>query len=173
MLLDKRSELADAVAIDGAAGASWVNVGSVYDLRNVAPHGVSGEGDNITIDLGPAEVFLVVAAPVDILSTVGAGTLTLRVVSDAVTTPDVSTASVHLTTKAFVTNTAAGTTGLPAGTVLLAIRLPTGVAYERYLGIQILRTTNAVATGAVLDAFVTTEARRWRAYADALNGPVD
>lgn len=171
MLLDERNEFCDATSVVGAAGASWVNIGDQIDLRNVAPHGVSGEGDNITIDLGPTDIFLVMTVASSIITAGAAGTVTFRVVSDAVQTPDVSTATVHFTTKAFVTD-GDDANELDANAVILAIRLPTGVPYERYLGIQVLRTTTDL-TGGAVNAFLTTEARRWRAYADAIQGPVD
>lgn len=173
MLLDERNELADAASIIGAAGAAFVNVGDTIDLRGgVAPHGVSGEGDNITLDLGPSDIFLVVTAQTSIITGGAAGTVTFRIVSDSTGTPDVSTASVHFTTKAFVTD-GDDANELDAGATIIAIRLPTtNVPYERFLGIQVLRTTTDL-TGGSINAFLTTDARRFRFYADAINGPVD
>ena len=53
---------------------------------------------------------------------------------------------------------------MTAGTTLMAIQLPQeGTAYERYIGIQQVTGTAAFTAGKV-NAFLTEDVARWKAY---------
>jgi hypothetical protein len=52
--------------------------------------------------------------------------------------------------------------------VLFAVPLPLeGNAYERYLGILQVTGTTAISAGAI-NAFLTFDVQKWKAYADAI-----
>lgn len=72
-------------------------------------------------------------------------------------------ATVHLVTGAIAV------ASMTAGAVLFAGSLPMeGNAYERYLGV--LQTTAVAAfTAGKINAFLTHDVARWKAYADATN----
>lgn len=145
MILDKRNEFADAVALNtGGAGTyligDQIDLGAARDIGNGQP------------------VYLVIT--VDTLPTSsGSATAQFSLASDA--SASIATdgsASVHFQTKAFAISEMA------AGTVLAAVALPTeGVAYERYVGI--LQTTGTAAfTGGKINAFLTHDVAKWKSY---------
>jgi hypothetical protein len=146
MILDKRNEFCDAVALNtGGAGTyllgDQIDLGTARDVGNGQP------------------VYLVIT--VDTLPTSANSTATAQfsLASDA--TAAIATdgsATVHLQTKAFAISEMA------AGQVLAAIALPMeGVAYERYLGI--LQTTGTQAfTGGKINAFLTHDVAKWKSY---------
>lgn len=149
MILDERTEFCDATALNtGAAGTyllgDQIDTSVVRDLGNGQP------------------IYLVIT--VDTLPTsAGAATAQFTLASDdSASIATNGTASVHFVTKAFAISEMA------AGTVLAAVALPMqGVAYERYVGI--LQTTGTAAfTGGKINAFLSTDVARWRAYADAI-----
>lgn len=149
MILDERTEFADAVALNTGAAGTYL-IGDQIDL---------GAAQR---DVGNGEpLYLVIT--VDTLPTSGgAATAQFTLASDdssAIATN--GTASVHFVTKAFAIS------DMAAGTVLAAVALPIqGVAYERYLGI--LQTTGTAAfTGGKVNAFLTHDVAKWKAYADA------
>ena len=149
MILDARNEFCDATALN-TGGAGTYLIGSQIDL-------------SVARDIGSGEApYLVIT--VDTLPTSGGSataTFTLASDSSASVATDGS-ASVHYVTKAFAISEMA------AGTVLACVKLPAeGVAYERYLGI--LQTTGTAAfTGGKVNAFLTCDAAKWKAYADAI-----
>lgn len=153
MILDKRTEFADAVALNTGAAGTY-NIGDVVDLR-----GSAGVNPNVTIDLGTAtdDLYLVVLVATTATSA-GSATGTFRLVSDDTGTPNTSTASVHAVSATFPV------ASMTAGTVLMATKLPAG-SYERYLGIQQITGTAAFTAGAI-DAFLTNDPNLWRHYAD-------
>jgi hypothetical protein len=145
MILDKRNEFCDAVALNtGAAGTyllgDQIDLGTARDVGNGQP------------------VYLVIT--VDTLPTSGgAATAQFALASDATAAIATNgTATVHLLTKAFAISEMA------AGQVLAAIALPMeGVAYEQFLGI--LQTTGTAAfTGGKVNAFLTNDVAKWKAY---------
>ena len=149
MILDKRTEFADAVALNTGAAGTYL-IGNQIDL------------DAAQRDVGNGEpLYLVIT--VDTLPTSGgAATAQFTLASDdSASIATNGTASVHFVTKAFAISEMA------AGTVLAAVALPIqGVAYERYLGI--LQTTGTAAfTGGKVNAFLTHDVAKWKAYADA------
>jgi hypothetical protein len=150
MILDERTEFADAVALNTGAAGTYL-VGDQIDLGAVVR------------DIGVGEpLYLVIT--VDTLPTSG-GSATAQFTlasDDSASIATNGTASVHFVTKAFAISEMA------AGTVLAAVALPmAGVAYERYLGI--LQTTGTAAfTGGKINAFLTKDVSRWKAYPDAI-----
>lgn len=145
MILDKRNEFCDAVALNTGAAGTYL-VGDQIDLGTAR-------------DMGNGEpMYLVIT--VDTLPTSGgSATAQFTLASDA--SASIATdgsATVHLQTKAFAISEMA------AGTMLAAIALPMeGVAYERYLGV--LQTTGTAAfTGGKINAFLTHDVAKWKSY---------
>lgn len=149
MILDERTEFADALALS-TAGTAAVNIGDVIDLsvaRNIA--GV------------PKPLYLVIQVTTTVAG--ASGGVTFALVSDSVNPPLVDgTQTVHWQSKALPT------AGLTAGTVVAVVPLPgEPPAYERYLGIQQTSAGSAASAGAV-NAFLTAVPKQWKAYADAV-----
>lgn len=157
MILDERTEFCDAALLNTGAAGTY-NLGDVIDIGAAAR------------DIGTgADLFLVIQVDTGIAAG-SAGTVRFDLVSDA-QDPFLTngTQSIHYSTPAFVTGTGTGTTTLRAGVTLAVIALPMeGVAYERYLGIQQVTGTAAITAGRI-NAFLTPDPSRWRAYADAIN----
>lgn len=148
MILDKRNEFADAVALNTGGAGTYV-IGEQIDLGTAVNVGA--------VD----ELYFVVNVDTGIAAG-SAGTVTFQLVSadnDALTTNPV----VHYQTAAFTTGTGTGTGALKAGTVLAAIKLPQGFDYKRYLGIRQVTGTAAITAGKV-NAFLTPDIAMWRAY---------
>lgn len=155
MILDERTEIADATSI--AAAASTAVVGDVIDL-GAAPYDL-GDGANIWMVCQVDTAF--VAA--------GAGTIQFFVVSDALTTlggGTVAGSTLHFATGALVT-AASTPVGQRAGDTLFAIALPYGT-YERYLGVLCTIATQTVSAGKV-NIFITEDIAKWFPTADAVN----
>lgn len=151
MILDKRNEFCDAVSLN-TGGAATYNIGDVIDLGAARDLG------------GDQALYLVIN--VDTGITAGsAGTVAFQLVSDGTDTIATNgTQTVHAVSPAFVTGTGTGTTTLAAGTRLMAVQLPMeGNAYERYLSVQQVTGTAAITAGKV-NAFLTTDVARWKAY---------
>jgi hypothetical protein len=145
MILDKRNEFCDAVALNTGAAGTYL-LGDQIDL-------------GVARDMGNGEpMYLVIT--VDTLPTSAAGTATAQftLASDDSASISTSTSTVHLLTKAFAISEMA------AGQMLAAIALPMeGVAYERYLGL--LQTTGTQAfTGGKINAFLTHDVAKWKSY---------
>lgn len=147
MILDERTEFADAATPTGAAGTQ--NVGDVIDLevaRDV------GSGHPIYLYV------LVTVAPT------GADTVEFRLVSDSTEVPSTDgSESLHWTSGAVAI------ADLPVGTVYM-IALPLeGVDYERYLGFQVANVGASSLASLEVSAGLTLDPRKWEAYADAVN----
>jgi hypothetical protein len=157
MILDERNEFCDATALN-TGGANTYVIGDQIDLGTAAR------------DIGNGQVpYLVISTAVGI-NAAAAGTVTFQLVSAddaALTTNPV----VHAQSAAFVTSTTTGNAGgtLAAGTTLMAMAVPMeGLAYKRYLGIRQVTGAQAITAGAV-NAFLTPDVAKWKAYADAIN----
>jgi hypothetical protein len=150
MILDERTEFADATALN-TGGAGTYNVGDVIDTR------AASIDPNVTKDHEGSEMYLVIRVATTATSG-GSATGAFRLVSDAVATPDTSTATVHYTSGAIPV------ASLTAGATIAAVRLPSG-SYERYIGVQQITAVAAFTAGAI-DAFLTADPALWRAYAD-------
>lgn len=142
MILDERNEFADAVALNTGAAGSYL-IGDVIDL-------------SIGRDLGgDRAVYLVVT--VDTAATSG-GSATLQI--NLVTDDNAGLSS----PTTVVSSAAVPVASLTAGKTVMAVQLPMeGTAYERYLGIQQVTGTAAFTAGKV-NAFLTMDVARWKAY---------
>lgn len=148
MILDKRSEFADAVSCNTGAAGTY-NIGDVIDL-------------GVARDLGgDMATYLVVTVDTGITTAGSAGTVAFQLVSDGTDTIATNgTQTVHAVSAARAT----GASAIAAGTVLFAVQLPMeGTVYERYLAVQQVTGTTALNAGKV-NAFLTTDVARWKAY---------
>lgn len=149
MILDEYGEFCDATALNTGGAASYL-IGDVIDLGSTTQDLAGGE-----------DLYLVIQ--VDTTATSGgAATGQFHLASDAAAAIAVDgTASYHFSTSAIAVAT------LVAGYQIACVKLPSGT-YERYLGI--LQTTAVAAfTAGKVNAFLTKNAKTWRAYADATN----
>ena len=151
MIIDKRNEFCDAVPLSTQASGSTALLGDQIDLT-------------VARDVGNGcAPYLVITVDTPPTSGTSAATAKFTLASDAAAAIATNgSASVHFETKAFAISEMA------AGQVLAAVKLPMeGVAYERYLGI--LQTTGGEAfTGGKINAFLTMDVAKWKAYDDAI-----
>ena len=148
MILDKLAEFCDATAVNTGGVASYL-VGNVMDL-----------GAN-TRNIGSGQpTYLVINVDTSIASATGTFKFSLCSDAQAAIAVDASQ-TIHLTVGPFA---AAGAT---AGTTLACVALPTGVTYERYIGI-VQETITAAATAGKINAFLTCDPTGWTAYANAI-----
>lgn len=153
MILDERTELADALALNTGATGTY-NLGDVIDTHGpTIGHGAAG---NLTRNF-EADLFLVVRVATTATSG-GAAIAQFRLASDDVSALSTTTASVHFTSAAWPV------ASMTAGRVLMCVPMPQG-AYERYIGIQQI-TGTAAFTGGAVDVFLTNDPSAFRAYAD-------
>jgi len=156
MILDERNEFADAASV--AAVASTALIGDVIDL-------------SVARDIGNGEApYLVITTDTEIITGGSAGTISFSLASDAqAAIATDGSASVHFSTTDFVTDDAAANSDqLNAGGVIACVKLPVeGVVYERYLGILCTIATTTVTAGKI-NAFLTCDPAKWKAYADAI-----
>lgn len=151
MLMDERTEFADATALNTGAAGSYL-VGDVIDLDpcEVSP--------NVVQDLQGSELFLVIQVATPPTSG-GAATAAFSLASDAQAAIAVDGSQTeHFRTKAF------SIAEMAAGAILACVKLPRG-SYERYLGV-VQTTAVAAFTGGAINAFLTADPAIWKAYAD-------
>jgi hypothetical protein len=157
MILDERTEFADAVSVAAAAGTALI--GDVVDTSVIRDHG-----------RGKPPIYLMITTDTEIITGGSAGTIQFALVSDAAAAIATDgSASVHFLTKAFVTDDAAvNDAELNAGGVIACVALPMeGVPYERYLGILAIIATTTVTAGKI-NAFLTMDPARWKAYPNGI-----
>lgn len=156
MIQDERNEFADAASVAAAAGTALI--GDVIDLGDVSNR--PGDGQPL---------YLVITVDTEIITGGTAGTINFKLASDAqAAIATDGSATVHFQTRDFVTDdSAANDAELDAGGVVAAVALPMD-EYERYLGILATIGTTTVTEGAI-NAFLTPDVSRWKAYADAAN----
>ena len=156
MILDKLTEFADAQSVVGTAGAT-INVGSQIDLGSAR-------------DIGAGQpMYLVINVDTSIITGGAAGTIAFQLASDSTASIATNgTQTIHYTSKAFVTDDDA-LNELDAGETAVIIALPMeGVAYEQFLGVQAAIGTTDTTAGKI-NAFLTHDPSKWKAYADATN----
>ena len=148
MIIDKRTEFADAVALNTGAAGTYL-IGNVIDLEKTG------------LDMGQGEpVYLVIS--VDTAATSGgSATAAFTLASDAqAAIATDGSATVHFKTDAVPV------AQLVTGKQITMVALPAGT-YERYLGI--LQTTGTAAfTAGKVNAFLTPDVSKIKAYANAL-----
>jgi len=159
MILDERTEFADATSV--AAGAGTALIGDVIDLGSV------------TRDIGSGQpVWLVITVDTEIITGGAAGTLKFQLASDAqAAIATDGTATVHYDTGTFVTDdAAANAVEMNAGEIICAIALPTqGKVYERFLGILAVTAVTTTTAGKI-NAFLTlNQPRGKRHYPEGAN----
>lgn len=148
MILDELTEFCDATALNTGAAATY-NLGDIIDTGSVSR------------DIGTGEDLYVVIQVDTTATSGGSATADFKLVSDSTTSIATDgTATLHLSSGAIAVAT------LVAGYTILAARLPSGT-YERYLAVQ---QTTAVAafTAGKVNAFLTKDIAKWKAYPDAL-----
>lgn len=147
MILDERSELADATTIATATGRTLH--GDVIDLGINTRH--AGE-----------ELYFVVQITAPVTSA-GAATVAFELSSDSQANIAVDgTASLHFATGPIPKAT------LIAGFVALSTKLvQRAQPYERFVGL-ITNVGTAALTGGACNAFLTHKPSQWRAFADAI-----
>lgn len=157
MIIDERTEFADAASVAAAAGTALI--GDVIDLGTVAR------------DIGQGQAaWLVITCATSIITGGTAGTVQFKLSSDAqAAIATDGTATDHYASKLFVTDDDIPNE-LDAGEVILAIPLPVeGPVYERYLGILCVTATTTTTAGAI-NAFITLDPPRTdRLYNDGAN----
>lgn len=147
MILDERTEFADATALS-TAGAGTTNIGDQVPL-SVARN----------IGSPPRPLYLVIQV---VAAVTGATSVAFQLVSDTSSPPLVDgTQTIHWLSKALVP------ASLLANTVVAVIPLPgEPPAYETILGVQAVIVGTAAA-GSV-NAFLTHDPKQWKAYPDAI-----
>lgn len=157
MILDERTEFADAVSVANAAGTDLI--GDVIDMEVVR-------------DIGNGQpVYLVITTDTEVITGGVAGTIKFQLASDAqAAIATDGTATVHFDTGTMVTDDAAlNDARLNAGGVIAVIALPLeGAVYEQFLGILAVVATTTVTAGNI-NAFLTLDPYGWKAHADAVN----
>jgi len=158
MILDERTEFADAVSI--AAVASTALIGDVIDLT-------------VARDIGDGQpVYWVVTTDTEIITGGSAGTIAFQLVSDAQAAIAIDgSATVHIDTGTFVTDDAAANDAkMNAGGIIFCGALPLeGHVYERYLGVLAVIATTTVTAGKINSFLTLDPARTLKTYADAVN----
>lgn len=147
MILDTLNEFCAATALNTGGAGSYL-LGDQIDL-GAAQRSIGGDGTALYL------VIQVATLP----TSGGAATAAFSLASDATASIAVDGSQTeHFRTRAFTI------AQMAAGTVLAAIQLPgEGPLYERFLGI--VQTTAAAAfTGGAINAFLTTDVARWKAY---------
>lgn len=150
MIIDDRLEMCDATALN-TGGADTYLIGSQIDLLAAG------------LDIGNGEpLYLVIQIDTAVDSASDNTTQEFILASDdSASIATDGSATVH-----FSTGTLAQTAIDAAGDLVCAVALPMGT-YERYLGI--LHTTGtAAATAGKINAFLTRDVAKWKAYADAI-----
>lgn len=147
MILDERTEFADAVALNTGAAGTY-NVGDIID-------------SSVARDLGQKPVYLVIQVTTAVTS-VGAATVSFQIASDATSTISTTTQTIHYTSMAIPK------ASLVAG-YQLVIPLPAEMpAYERYLAVQQITGVAALTAGAI-NAFLTLDPNGNKSYPDGAN----
>lgn len=156
MILDERTEFADAASVAAAAGTALI--GDVVDVGDI--------GANIGVS---SDLWFVITTATEIITGGAAGTIRFQLASDAQAAIAVDgSATVHFDTGTLVTDDAAANDSrLNAGGVIAAVKLPYGT-YERYLGVLCITATTTTTAGAI-NAFLTPTLAANKHYPDAAN----
>lgn len=145
MFVDSQCEFSNAQAVTSTAIST-----NVIDLGD----------DNTLQDIGAGQpLYLVVLTQTAATDVSSDATLAVTLESDS-TANLATSATVHYTT-----GTLAFGAFSPAGTVLAAVRLPSG-SYERYLGVRYTVASGPLTAGN-FDAFLTTDYGKFLSYANA------
>ncbi len=158
MILDELLEFADDVSVAAAAGCALI--GDVIDLGATSRDVGNGEPLYLVIQTGSEEIITAGAA----------GTIQFDLVSDSLATLGagvLADCTTHFSTGTLVTDDAAvNDDRLNIGGTIAVVALPYGT-YERYLGI-LCTTATTTTTAGKINAFLTKDVAKWKAYADAI-----
>ena len=149
VFIDKLTEFADAVAATTVSGSGTTNIGSSVDLGAPDPGDPAAGSDlYLHIEVGTAIT--------------GSGTATsFQLVSDSGSTIATDgSATVHVKTDDFDVSASA----LTAGLRILTVKLPSGLAYQRYLGVQAV--SDAALSAGTINAYLTPNPQMQRHYPD-------
>lgn len=151
MILDERTEFADATALNTGAPASFL-IGDVIDLGSVAR------------DIGDGSPLFFVVSVDTAVTSAGAATVQFSLASDAQAAIAVDgSQTTHFASAAIPKAT------LIAGYTAVIVALPPeGAVYERFLGL-VQTTGTAALTAGKVNAFLTKNAAKYRAYPDAVS----
>lgn len=151
MILDELTEFLDATALNTGAAGTYL-IGDVIDTTHASIR-----------DLGDGEELYLVIQVTTAVTSGGAATVQFQLASDAqAAIATDGSATIHYQTIAIPKAT------LIAGYAAAIVALPRGAVYERYLGILQITGTAALTAGAV-NAFLTKDPSKYRAYPDATN----
>ena len=146
MILDERTEFCDATSAVLAFGATGAILGDVVDLGATPTLRDIGNGETIYLVIQVTTTF------------VGAtSTTTFELASD-------STANLATSRTTHWISSAIPVATLVAG-YTIAVAVPPGLTYERYLGLWETVGTANVTAGAV-NAFLTHDIAKWAPYSD-------
>ena len=146
MISDKLTTFLASTNLNTGAAGSYI-IGDVVDL---------GDAGNRLHDVD--DLYLVILCD-EVVVSGGATNLTFSLVTD--TDPTLATPVV------IVAGPAVAKASFVDGYRYIAVALPKGAPYERYIGIQQTTATTAVTSGKV-SAFLTRSINTWRAFADGL-----
>lgn len=167
MITDALLTFANGTSVAAAAGTALI--GDVIDLQAMGSTSAAGVGN--ARDIGNGEqLYLVITTDTEIITGGSAGTLKFQLASDAqAAIATDGSATVHYDTGTMVTDDAAANDSkFNAGGVIACIALPMeGNVYERYLGILAVTATTTTTAGAI-NAFLTHDPQRYKAYADGI-----
>lgn len=152
MILDERTEFADAASVAAAAGTALI--GDVIPLGSVPR------------DIGMGQpVYLVITIDTEIITGGLAGTVKFQLVSDAqAAIATDGSATVHFDTGTFATGAAASNAALLAGKKVAQVAIPMeGKVYEAFLGILCVTATTTTTAGKI-NAFLTLDPNEPRSY---------
>lgn len=149
MILDERSEFTDATDVSSTAGTTLE--GDVIDLT-------------VARDIGQGQPIYLVIQVTTAFTSGGSATVNFRLRSDGVAAIHATTSTAHVETGALAY------TLLTLGTQLVMVLPSEGLAYERYLGVQVVTATATTTAGSV-NMFLTTEPSKQptTSYPDAAN----
>jgi len=153
MIVDSRTEIADAVSVAAAAGTALI--GSQIDL------GAAGQ------EIGNGQpLYLIITVDTSIITGGAAGTVNFVLASDAsAAVATDGTATEHWRSQDYVTDDAA-LNDLDAGDRIV-VPLPSGEpAYERYLGLLCVTATTTTTAGKI-NAFLSVDPYGNKAYPNA------
>lgn len=148
MMIDARTQFCAGTPLNTGAVGSYP-LGNVMDLKK------SG------LDVGHGGSLYLVIQMVTAATSGGGATATFTLASDSTATLATDgTASAHFSTGPIAL------AKMTAGAVLAVIEVPAS-SYERYLGL-IQTSGTAAFTGGTVNAFLTLDPPKWKAYPDAL-----
>ncbi len=151
MWMDEDLEFADATSV-GTPNNTTVNVGDIIDTGAVSR------------DLGAGEPLYLVVQVTTLIASGGSATVRFKLVSDST-----DTIAVNGDQTEHWTSDSIAVASLVAGYELV-IALPSNKPdYERYLAFQIEEDAGQALNAGNVNAFLTRDARAYKAYADASN----